>query len=203
MRLASTLLLIGTLAAPAIAWGSAVPSPANSTVPCIVGCPNGDLSFTVTVRDFGNNPVPNSFVIVSFQGASCFLHCDSPGNGYSWDSNARLASAFTNGDGQVTFSIAGSGSCASGVNVYADGILLANNIPFASTDQNADEIVNALDEAIVDSWEGQPGPGVDLDCDGIVSQDDVSIVQQHNGHICELPTPTRARTWGGLKTIYR
>src|SRR5256885_15592237 len=46
---------------------SALPNPATSFVsPCFVSCPQGDIAFTVIVRDAANAPEPGASVILDF-----------------------------------------------------------------------------------------------------------------------------------------
>src|SRR5262245_22763149 len=113
-----------------------VPSAANSIVPPLVGCPTGDLSFTIVVKDAASNPVSGSVVILSFGSCPAFTHCSGSFTGYVWNAVARTTAAMTDSGGRATFPIHQNDVCSS-VSVTADGVPL-NNRPFASTDQNGD-----------------------------------------------------------------
>ena len=190
------------LASPAAA---AVPSAANSTVPCIVMCPQGDIPLQITVRDFASNPVVNSHVEVVFcaDGAPVsaesvppfLLCCDNPcGEG-----------GFTDAQGHFNFTLQGGGASANPTTVVirADGVLLANRSS-TSPDQNADLLVDATDLAIGTGLLGTGDVTMDLDCDGgLVDADDLAVISLHEGHVCHCPVPARRNSWGQMKTLYR
>src|SRR5262245_52994313 len=124
-----------------------VPSPATSTVPPLVGCPAGDLSFTVRVRDAASNPVPGSTVILSFGPCPGFIHCSGSFPGYIWNPVARTVSTVSDSVGGATFTIHQGGVCGA-VSVSADGVPLANRA-FASTDQTGNLQVDFGDASSV------------------------------------------------------
>ena len=159
-----------------------VPSPATSTVPALVGCPAGDLSFTVIVRDAAALPVPNSVVTLSFASCPSFTHCSGTFPGYFWNAVARTASAVTDSVGQANFAIHQGGVC-SAVSLTADGVPLANRA-FASTDQNGDLQVDFNDAGIVLGKLGTSDGTADFDGNGSVDTVDVVVVHGHNGHNC-------------------
>lgn len=198
-QLLATLLLV---AMPATLL-AAVPSPANSTLPaCLTVCASGDLTFSVTVRDLGNNLVPNSYVVLDLGSCPAFVVCADCADTYVYDAPTRTLGKIGDASGRVDFSICGGGACDVPVSIYADGVLLGART-LAVTDQNGDLSVDAADVAAVNAKVGGAFPSADLDCDGDVDLDDEAIVSAHVGHTCLDPTPAQRRTWGTLKTIYR
>jgi hypothetical protein len=183
-----------------VASGSlaAVPSPATSVVPHLVGCPAGDLGFTVLVRDAASNPVTGSTVILSFASCPSFTHCSESFPGYVWNPAARTAAAVTDSAGQATFSIHQGGVCTS-VSVSADGVPLGTR-SFASTDQNSDLQVNPADVALVLEKLGTNDGTADFDGNGLVDTVDVSVVLAHAGHICG-ETPSTGANAGPDTTV--
>ena len=170
-----------TLLVPSVSLAG-VPSPVNSTVPALVGCPTGDLSFTVIVRDAAFLSVPNSVVTLSFGACSTFTHCSGSFPGYIWNPVARTASAVTDSAGGATFAIHQGGVCPS-VSVTADGVPLASRA-FASTDQNGDLQVTADDDSIAAGKLFTTDGTADFDGNGIVDTLDVRVVNDHRGHNC-------------------
>jgi hypothetical protein len=203
MRRALALLACSALLVLSSREAGAVPSPANSTVPCLVACPGGDLSFTIVVRDLINIPIVGSMVTVEFPECASFVHCPQVPTGYLWDSGGRRAVVFTNAVGEATFALMGGGVCpGASVRVYADGVLLAAR-GLASTDQEGDLYVGLGDEALASGKLGTADPTADFDCSGVVTAADVAVITAHVGHGCEPVTPTVPRTWGRIKQLYR
>lgn len=161
---------------------AAVPSPATSVVPHLVGCPAGDLSFTVLVRDAASNPVTGSAVILSFASCPSFNHCSGSFPGYVWNPTSRTAVAISDSAGQATFAIHQGGVCTA-VSVTADGLPLATRA-FASTDQNGDLLVDSTDTDIVLAKLGTHDATADFNGDGLVDTADVVVVLSHSGHNC-------------------
>jgi len=187
MRPASVVTgLLLLLSVPSVSLAG-VPSAANSFVPQLVGCPAGDLSFSVLVRDAAFNPVPGSVVTLSFTSCPSFIHCSGSFSGYFWNSAARTASAVTDSIGQAHFAIHQGGIC-SVVSVTADGVPLASRA-FASTDQNADLQVDFTDEGIVLGKLGTTDRTADFDGNGVVDTVDVVTVASHIGHDCSGTPP--------------
>ena len=74
---------------------------------------------------------------------------------------------------------------------------------FASLDQDGDLDVTAADAAIL-AAKAPTDPTADLNGDGVHDAADAALLTAHLGHVCpQIATPTRPRTWGGLKLIYR
>ena len=192
-------LLPAMVVLTSLAWSLAasanVPSPPNCSVdPCLVICPQGDIPFHVTVRDFANVPIANSAVVIDF--------CSCVGHGFSFCLSlpCRVV-AISDIAGRATFNIPGGGLCATPVSVYADGVLLASRT-IASPDQNGDMTVDAADAAILGGKIGTTDPSGDLDCDGSVTPNDQSTRALHAQHSCGA-VPTQEQSWGRTKAIYR
>jgi len=199
------VLLCLVLLGPATSFAG-VPSPSNSTVPCFLACPGGDLSIVITVRDLAGNPVAGSAVAVEFcQDGSpalatpdfryTFAFCCQPGCG---------AVVFTAADGRATFQFPAGGVSdnPATANIRADGVLLGTR-SIASPDQNGDGAVDAADLAIATALLGLPEPSADLDCDSVVDPDDLALLASHDGHHCDCPVPAHGTTWGSVKVRYR
>jgi hypothetical protein len=197
-----TLLAITVMAVPAIAG---VPNPANSNVdPCVVFCPSGDITFHVTVRDAASNPVANSTVVLDFGTCTGLVVCASVGPGIIWDPAARTMRVISDAAGRAFFTAHAGGVCAGGVNVFADGIPLRTGLTLASPDQNGSLLVNFADVSIETAKTSGPyDPTGDLDCNGVVDNNDVATVQAHYSHGCTGPVGAAPGGWGRLKTIYR
>jgi hypothetical protein len=208
MRVSTPLIVLAAallLTSPVTAT-SAVPDPFNSSVPqCLLGCPAGDFTITIVVRDLAANPVAGSVVQLHFDACTAFNVCPPLStDGYTWTSGTRVISAITDATGTVRLKLRAGGVCgtANGVSVYADGVLLANRT-FASPDQNGDLFVNAVDQGIANAKLGAADATADFDCDGVVTAADLGVVAAHQGHSCEGPTPTHRSTWGSVKILYR
>jgi len=138
-RIATSWLVAFALFAVATSALAAVPSPANSTLPpCMALCPMGDMPFTVTIRDFANNPIAGSSVTLSFGGcpASAFICDPLPSDPYTTDLTLRTLRMFTDAAGKATFPARVGGTGAAGcAAVFADGVAM-RNYALASPDQN-------------------------------------------------------------------
>jgi len=191
------------LAFAAISPASAdIPNPANSTVPpCYIGCPFGDIAFTVVVRDAANNPQPNSNVILDFSTCTGVTFCVTQEPGTTV--NGKIASRVTDFLGVATFHLHSGGLCpGSTVHVFADGVPLALR-PVVSTDQDGNLLVDATDATLANAKVGGSDLSADFDCDGDVDAADLAILSNHQSHACDLATPTLHRTWGQIKVLYR
>lgn len=135
---------------------AAVPSPANSTVPCAIkvvgqngaGLTSPNHTITIVVRDLANNPVANSSVVIDFTGCNS---ANDPGpasvqngtNGELVDCVTQTIRAITDVTGTVSIDAqAMASAAAAGVTpggacgqVFADGVLLAN-VQIAAFDLN-------------------------------------------------------------------
>ena len=207
-----TLFATAALAAVASTQAAAaVPSPVNSSVPaCMALCPLGDMPFTVTVRDFANNPIAGSSVVIDFSGCpnGAYICPTRPGDPYSVNLVARTLSMVTPANGAVTFPAriggVGPAGCAK---VFADGVLL-RSYALASPDQNGNGLAASVidvDPALFAAKLGTVDPTADFDCSGgAVDLADQLIFNQNLSHSCDgIVLPVQRHTWGSLKSHYR
>jgi len=207
-----TLFATAALAAVASTQAAAaVPSPVNSSVPaCMALCPLGDMPFTVTVRDFANNPIAGSSVVIDFSGCpnGAYICPTRPGDPYSVNLVARTLSMVTPANGAVTFPAriggVGPAGCAK---VFADGVLL-RSYALASPDQNGNGLAAGIidvDPALFAAKLGTVDPTADFDCSGgAVDLADQLIFNQNLSHSCDgIVLAVQRHTWGSLKSHYR
>ncbi len=135
--------------------------PTNSTVPwgiAVVGTSAGVADrfgmFTVTVRDFSNNLIPNAVVIVDFSPALSQVRVgqSQPFPGSIVDCTTHTVGALTNASGVATFDIVGAafpnGAPSSPtVTISADGCVLGH-VPVVAYDLDAVGGMGANDLAI-------------------------------------------------------
>ena len=143
----ATLLGVCGLIFAGVASAS-VPDPTKSSVPLYVNVggkqttnpalADGQLAFTVTVRDFGNNPIAGANVEVNFQNCTDTRLCSFNLGAQTVDCNNRAVRATTNAAGQVSLSVLGgstnsappappavaAGAGAGCVRIFAEGIQL-------------------------------------------------------------------------------
>ena len=205
------LLALALLAATTSLAPAAVPSAANSSLPaCMALCPMGDMPFTVIVRDFANNPVPGSTVVLDFSGCpnGAFICTPLPTDPYITNLGARTLSMTADASGKVTFParIGGTGpaGCAA---VFADGVLM-RHYALASPDQGGDGqvvLVFVNDLTLFSAKLGSADPTADFDCSGgAVNPSDQTILFAHASHGCfGFVDAVNRRTWGSLKLHYR
>mgnify|MGYP001390767237 FL=1 len=204
----STLVAVTLSAVPSAA---AVPSPSNSSLPaCMALCPFGDMPFTVVVRDFANNPILGSTVVLDFSICPQAFLCPSGfGTPYPYvvDLTSRTLRAVTDAGGSITFPahVGGTGPPGS-VRVFADGVML-RTYALASPDQDGDGFVVSIigaDDPTFAAKLGTSDPTADFDCDGDVDFDDQSIFGFHHSQSCDAYVDAvRPSTWGALKLHYR
>lgn len=204
--LAALLLLLASVA-PSLA---AVPSPANSSIPnCVVVCPLGDMPVVVTVRDFANNPIAGSMVVLDFancQGA--FICTGPPGDPYIYDPASRTVRMTTGANGIASFPLRAGGGCGlNGVRIFADGVLLGSR-NLASPDQTGNGMVVCFaidtDCAVLAGKLGGSDPTADFDCDGDVDVVDQFTQSQHTSHACQgIVDAAHRSNWGRVKAFYR
>ena len=208
MRSRYLLLLLAAAVLPSESRAiTGVPSPLNSTVPaCLVLCPLGDIPFTVVVRDFANNPIAGSTVVLDFTPCPGAYICRfRPSDPYTV--SQRMLSMVTNAAGSVTFPARVGGTGPVGcVGLYADGVLL-KSYALASPDQNGNGVAVTIvdvDDAIFAAKLGTLDPTADFDCDGDVDIGDQQLFFHHLSHSCDgIVDATRRSTWGTLKFHYR
>lgn len=183
-----------------------VPSASASFVdPCLVFCPDGDLTFHVVVRNVVGTPIPGATVDIEYSACPGFHLCSASGSEpYEHLSmpGVEAIRVTADGAGQASFPVRAGGTCAADlVSVYADGVLLAQ-FALASPDQDGDGDVDPADSAILQSKLGQNDPTSDLTCDGSATGI-LAEFERHLGHACDLPTDVPPATWGRLKMLYR
>jgi hypothetical protein len=191
-----------------------VPDPAHSSVPAYIriggaqtlgGAPDPDLAFTITCRDFINNPIVGVTVYVDFTNCSDVRLCTAVVGGLTMECASRVVSGVTNGDGQVRMSILGAGvnpgttvppAIASGsgsgcIRVFMGVEQLATVTP-SLLDQNGalpgGDGVNALDLSILKNDVGASGLGApyrgrsDYTRDGVVTSADLAALKTSIGN---------------------
>jgi len=196
------LLFIVTAATIGTSARAGPPSPQQSTVDeCLLVCPRGDMILHVVVRDLAANPIANSTVSVDFCACAAVVLCPSPG--FVSGIPGCVVVAITDAAGVADLPIRAGGVCDGGVNIFADGVLLASR-GVASPDQDGDADVDAGDQAILAA--ALPGPyqtTADLDCSLTLDAHDADVQSAHLGHSCAPVVPVRTETWGRVKIVYR
>jgi hypothetical protein len=191
------------LAVPTGAQLAAVPSPSNSTVPpCIVYCPQGDIPYTVVVRDLANNPVAGSAVDLDFGPCPNVAFCPVQRPGVVVDFAGRKVRVISASDGKASFPLKAGGLCPGAtIRVFADGVLLSSTVEASSPDQDGSLGVFGSDAALHAA--GAYTPGKDFDCDGDRDAADTATLNAHMGHTCDAVVPALPKSWGTVKLLYR
>ena len=170
-----------------------VPSPATSTVPDLLTLVARDGSgavdpahpFTVVVRKLSGRPVPGADVVLEFSGCPDLRFCTDQGDpNVTMYCEYRVLRAFADGNGQVTFHVAGSaanngaspGPSGPALKVYADGVLL-KVVRAAALDQNGSDGLTGNDHSawLADYFSGQAFARSDYDGDGTLGGNDLSL----------------------------
>jgi len=197
LRKAMLLGCAGVLAASSAM--AAVPSPADSDVPCgfnLVGSTGGVADvrgqFTVTVRDLAHNPIAGSSVVIDFNACSADIRVCSvqPVAGVTADCSGAVGSisAVTDGAGSVVLRIVGGArniaahtpgagyKCAT---VYADGINLGN-VNIGAYDENGAGGVNPADISVwlpdLFDYPGTYRGRSDFNCTNNINPSDLSLL---------------------------
>ncbi|HTM58258.1 MAG TPA: hypothetical protein VL123_07570 [Candidatus Udaeobacter sp.] len=188
---------------------AAVPSSANSTVPpCYAACPQGDLSYTVVIRDIAGFPIAGSHVVLEFANCPAVHRCPAAPAPYEFVSPTAYG-MITDVQGRAVFPLQIGGTCAGAMSVSADGILMTDGtnhglVSVSNTDQNGDLFVVAATDGPVLAAKGPADPTADLDCDGDHDAADAAVLTAHDGHVCPgFIDPVLPGTWGRLKVRYR
>jgi hypothetical protein len=177
VRNAALLCVAGILVASAALAN--VPDPAKSSLQssyiAVEGqtggqpdnCSDGRCAnFTVTVRDFANNVIAGSTVVVDFSGCSDIQIACSQLNAVTGQSYlaGKKVSGTTNASGQFIFKVQGASNAAptagntttAGTNagvpcaqVYADGVPLTPSLIVAAYDVNGSGAVSSADASLV------------------------------------------------------
>jgi hypothetical protein len=147
IRLASRCAAVAMMAwsAAASASPTKLPSPPNCDAPTFVrvggaqtsaGVPDPSIAFTVAIRDFANNPVAGSSVVIDFSGCSDLRLCSAQVSNQYVDCAYRMVVGTTDITGKVTMSILGAandpgtaeppamapGAGLGAVRIFADGV---------------------------------------------------------------------------------
>ena len=114
MTRAAMLTLLGTALLPSMA--SAAPCPACCTKPSYImlagsqgGVPDPTAAFTIVVRDFANNPIPNSLVMIDLSACTDMKLCRYQHAGANVDCSVHTVRGFTDANGRLTLTILGAG----------------------------------------------------------------------------------------------
>jgi hypothetical protein len=184
-----------------------VPSAAASYVePCLVACPAADTAFTVFVRKASGIALPGATVDLDLCGCPGLVMAPLDGTeGYSFPLGGHCRPrGIADVQGHVDLRLRIGGVCsAASIDVFADGVLLANRTALASFDQNGDLVVDLPARGAIDAKLGTGDPTADFDCDGQVTPADRTIAQGHLGHMAAGPTAVARRSWTSIKLIYR
>jgi hypothetical protein len=170
---------------------------------CVVTAPNGSVVTHVTVRDFANNPVAASTVVLDYTDCPAFRLCTLACSQCIVDLPTHTVRMLTNAAGQADFDLRAGGGCAAGaLRVYADGVFLAQRA-VAAFDQDGDLAVTATDYLIAQTKQGLADPTADFDCSGLVDLADLNALNDRVITTCDGIVPAQPRTWGRLKIVYR
>lgn len=192
VRKATLLTVCGLLVATAVMAG--VPSPGNSTKPGYIdvvgtqaGTPDPRGTFTIVVRDLGNNPIANSQVILDFLACSDLNLCQAVIGAQVLDCPTRTIRAFTDATGSITFKVVGAakntgnapGAAGGCVNILADGVSLIHATATA-VDENGAITANGVEVTDLSAWLKDLGAGLykgrsDYNHDAGVGIQDLSV----------------------------
>lgn len=195
LRKAVLLASAGILAASSAM--AAVPSPADSDVPCglnLVGSTGGVADvrgeFTIVVRDLAHNPIPASAVTIDFNACTPDIRVCSvqPHAGVSADCSGSVGeiNAVTDGSGTVVLRIIGGANNGGGsppaagfkcATVFADGVNLGT-INVGAYDQNGAGGVNPADISVylTDAFDVDYEGRSDFNCSNSVNPADQSLL---------------------------
>ncbi len=170
----------------------AIPPGPFATIPGVIwlvgqsgGVPDPRGSFTVTVRDLANNPIPGADVILDL--SQCFdlrLAAVQPYPGLVVECPPRRVRAITDASGVARFCIAGSAvnSGASPGAGFVKGTMYVNNtvvghVEVAALDQTGDDGLSAGDLSawIADFLSGSAFGRSDYDGNGSLGANDMAI----------------------------
>ena len=172
------------------AWGSPHVYPPYCTVPTQVravgtegGVPDrGAGQFTITIRDFVNNPTNGASVVLDLSGLADVVLCsDQADPDATMSCTAHAVRKFTNAQGQAVFTLVGS---STGMNdapgpgsakIYANGVFVAD-VAVSTFDLDGTGGVGANDLSIwlADFASGEPHQRSDYDGSGSVGAGDLS-----------------------------
>jgi len=194
LRKAMLLACSGVLAASSAM--AAVPSPADSSVPCglnLVGSTGGVADvrgdLTIIIRDLALTPIAGSSVVINFNACTPDIRVCSvqPAAGVTASCPGTVGeiSGVTDGSGTIVLRIVGGannvgGSAAAGfkcATVYADGVNMGT-INVGAFDQNGGGGVNPTDISLFlpDSFDGDFEGRSDYNCSNTVNPTDLSLL---------------------------
>lgn len=166
------------------------PSPPNSTVPACIKLVGGDGTnasalgtFTVIHRDLANNPIAGAQIVVDVSNAPDLRLCaQQVAPGVVMDCANGRATAITDANGVVTFtllggSVGGSGATLlNGGRIYADGMLIGTpTVSAYDLDGQSGVGANDLSAWLTDFGIGNPYGRSDYDCSGGLGANDLSF----------------------------
>lgn len=206
LRDSATVSMFAVLVLGAATAFADVPSAEWSVVdPCLVFCPAGDDTFHVLVRKILGRPYAQPIVVIDYNDCSNLRVCPPLGDEpYIHQEQNHVIRMTGDNQGNTHLPVRAGGGCAANtIRIYADGVQLATRA-FASPDQSGDGVVDGRDLTLLQLRIGSPDPSADLDCDGVVTPADASILLAHSGHSCGGgATSSPAPSWGRVKQIYR
>lgn len=191
LRVFRSLYVLLALALPAPA-PAGVPSGQNSTTPACIslvgstaGVPASAIgSFTVIVRDFGNNPWPGASVSIDISNAfDLFICADQLDPAAIVNCGAKSVRKFTAADGSAHFTVLG-GSNGAGTShtlvnngrIFANGVLIgAPTVSAYDLDGSNGLGANDLSAWLGDFASGQNYGRSDYDCSGRIGANDLSL----------------------------
>jgi hypothetical protein len=173
VRKAAVFAVVGLLVSAGAAFAG-IPSAANSTIPAFIdvvgqagGVPDALGAYTVTIRDAGNNPLPNATVGLDFSGCTDIKICDDVGQNTTVV--CSVVTGITDALGQFTFIVCGGaindlgnepGAGLGCVAVTADGISMGSITATACDENGADPSGTAgCDITDLSSWLADWGSG--------------------------------------------
>lgn len=184
---ASAIASAGMIACGLAVASSSLPPINESVVPGFIrlvgtdafGVPDSAGRFSVTVRDFENNPVPGAHVVVSFPGGTDLALCPVQAPGVTFAYGGVMGIADQNG--VATMTILGHAvpnappSSAQALEIHADGVLLGR-IPGCAFDLDGASGMNGGDLSLwlADFVSTANPPRGDYDGNGFLGGADLS-----------------------------
>jgi hypothetical protein len=182
------------------------PLPGDSYVdPCLHVCPAGDLVFRVIGGRAGHPECgwPAQIDLCGCPEVRLAPTLGTEPNTIYPDDPCLPSMMLPCPDAIADFPLAAGGVCRDAAIAVSAGLTLATLTAVSSPEQNGDLVVDAADIALAQAKLGTTDPTMDLDCDGVVTADDLAIQSAHLGHRWEGATPSPTASWGRVKTIYR
>lgn len=162
----------------------------------MVAAPGGGFSFSVTLRDGLNQPIPGGTAMLDFTPAPDILLCDEDDPEHD-----RRITGTANSLGVVTFTVRAGGAGAGTLDVIADWFVV-ETVSVRTMDFDGDMDVDAADRSALAGLVGTAGPAGDFDQNGTVNATDQALLEQRFGGNCAL-LDARQASWGAVKGLYR